>query len=178
MSIFKSEKTGLMLQMNDTLGSKIAELRKKNAVTQEEFAEYLGVTPQAVSKWENGTSCPDIMLLPKISEFLGVSIDELMGVKGSPNKEYECPPEIDKLKLRINIYDGKNHKEKPIKVSVPIAFVMRAASLGLKISSVTGNESLKDIPFDKILELVKNGVTGEVFDLTADDGTKINIEIS
>ncbi len=186
MTIFKPEKTELKMPMNpqnETLGSKIAELRKKHSLTQEEFAERLGVTPQAVSKWENDVSCPDIMLLPKIAEMFGVSIDELMGVKTSEKKkeqndELEFKSDIGKLKLRINIYDNKDHKEKPIKVSVPIVFVMRAASLGIKISSLMGNDSLNNVPFDKIIEFVKSGVTGEVFDLTADDGTKINIEIS
>lgn len=52
--------------MNQTLGSRIAELRRKKNMTQEELAAELGVTPQAVSKWENDLSCPDITLLPRV----------------------------------------------------------------------------------------------------------------
>ncbi len=182
MSIFtKGEKNQSQDQTNsaDTLGSRIAELRKKIPLTQEELAERLGVTAQAVSKWENDASCPDIMLLPQIAKILGTSIDELMGVKSRENaqKEEQETVAVDtgKLKLRINITDNRG---KPLKMSVPVAFVLRAAKLGIKISAVTGNEALNGVPFDKISELVKNGVTGEVFDMTTDDGTHINIEIS
>ena len=54
--------------MNQTLGSRIAELRRKKNMTQEELAAELGVTPQAVSKWENDLSCPDITLLPQLAQ--------------------------------------------------------------------------------------------------------------
>ena len=55
--------------MNQTLGSRIAELRRKKNMTQEELAAELGVTPQAVSKWENDLSCPDITLLPPMNSW-------------------------------------------------------------------------------------------------------------
>jgi len=64
--------------MRTTLGKKIAELRREKGITQEEMAERLGVSPQAVSKWENNTCCPDIMLLPKIAEMVGITVDELL----------------------------------------------------------------------------------------------------
>lgn len=59
------------------LGSKIRELRLKRSSTQEQMAKVLGVTTQCVSKWETGTTMPDIELLPLISAYLGVTIDEL-----------------------------------------------------------------------------------------------------
>lgn len=61
-----------------TIGKNIAELRKSKGVKQDELARFVGVTAQAVSKWENG-GVPDTELLPKISEFFNVSIDELFG---------------------------------------------------------------------------------------------------
>lgn len=64
---------------------KIAEnlqmLRKEKGFTQEKLAEMFGVTNQSISKWELGLSCPDITMLPKIAEFFGVTIDELIGYK-------------------------------------------------------------------------------------------------
>ena len=54
--------------MDMTLGKKIAELRRNKGMTQDGLAEMLGVSSQAVSKWENDISCPDIMLLPHISD--------------------------------------------------------------------------------------------------------------
>ena len=59
-----------------TIGKKISALRKEKGLTQEELAEKLGVSSQAVSKWENDISCPDIMLLPRISELFGVTTGE------------------------------------------------------------------------------------------------------
>ena len=64
--------------MNIKIGEKIKQLRKKADVNQERFAEYLGVTPQAVSKWEVEGCYPDIELLPSIANFFNISIDELM----------------------------------------------------------------------------------------------------
>ena len=57
------------------LGKKIKQLRTNKGVTQEALATALGVTYQAVSRWENETTMPDISLLPQISVFFGVSID-------------------------------------------------------------------------------------------------------
>ncbi|MBO4534714.1 MAG: DUF3808 domain-containing protein [Clostridia bacterium] len=59
------------------IGSKIKQLRNKMGLTQEQLAERLTISPQSVSKWENGLTMPDVMLLPALSEVLGVSIDEL-----------------------------------------------------------------------------------------------------
>lgn len=67
--------------MSESLGKKISELRKEKNLTQEGLAEALGVSPQAVSKWENDLSCPDIMLLPELASLFDVSIDELFGKK-------------------------------------------------------------------------------------------------
>ena len=59
------------------LGEKITSLRKQKNISQEVFANYLGVSFQAVSKWENGNTMPDVMMIPAIASFFGVSTDEL-----------------------------------------------------------------------------------------------------
>ena len=59
------------------LGENIRALRLRKRLTQEQVAQQLGVTYQAVSKWENGTNTPDIALLPEIAAFFGVTIDAL-----------------------------------------------------------------------------------------------------
>ena len=66
--------------MNLNLGNAIKRLRTEHSVTQEELAEYLGISFQAVSKWETETTLPDITLLPKLAAFFGVRIDELFSV--------------------------------------------------------------------------------------------------
>lgn len=64
--------------MDTVFSSQLQRLRKEHNVTQETLAAHLGVSPQAVSKWEN-VSYPDGDLLPKIADFFGVSIDYLYG---------------------------------------------------------------------------------------------------
>lgn len=66
--------------MEHKIGIQIARLRKEQEITQTALAEYLSVSPQAVSRWENGVSVPDICLLPQIAAFFNVSIDDLFGV--------------------------------------------------------------------------------------------------
>lgn len=65
--------------MNIKICNNIATYRREMGVTQAEFAEYLGVSPQAVSKWEQNASMPDICLIPKIAFFFNISIDTLFG---------------------------------------------------------------------------------------------------
>lgn len=62
----------------ETIGAQIAKLRKEKGVIQEELAKFVQVSPQAVSKWENG-GVPDTELLPKIADYFEVSLDELFG---------------------------------------------------------------------------------------------------
>lgn len=69
------------MEQKETLGKRIAALRKAKGLTQEQLAEKVGVSAQAVSKWENDVSCPDITLLPLLADLFDVSVDELLGVK-------------------------------------------------------------------------------------------------
>ena len=62
----------------DTLGGRIARLRKEKGMTQLELADRMGVTDKAVSKWERDVSCPDIASMPRLAEVLGTTVDELM----------------------------------------------------------------------------------------------------
>lgn len=64
-----------------TLGMMISSLRKEKGMTQLEFAEKMGVTDKAVSKWERDLSFPDINSIPKLAEIFEISVDELMQVK-------------------------------------------------------------------------------------------------
>lgn len=59
------------------IGRKIKNLRLQKSATQEELAAHLSISPQAISKWENDVTTPDIQLLPPLSAFFGVTIDEL-----------------------------------------------------------------------------------------------------
>ncbi len=65
--------------MEQTLGKRIVQHRKQLGMTQDQLAEKLGVTAQAVSKWENDQSCPDINMLPKLAELFSTTTDALLG---------------------------------------------------------------------------------------------------
>lgn len=158
-----------------TLGERLALSRKAKGLTQDDFAKMLDVTPQAVSKWENNLSCPDIMLLPKISDILGVSIEELL--TGTVNKEEK--PKItvtdnSRLKLKITI---SPLNKKSTNITVPAALVKRIARIGNGISGILGNTAISSAQMDEILELTEEGATGEILNMEAEDGTVIAIEI-
>lgn len=71
-----------------TVKLKIAELRKMKGIGQQELAEVLLVSHQSVSKWETGTTMPDINLLPSIASYFNVSVDELLGLKPLRHQTY------------------------------------------------------------------------------------------
>ncbi len=68
-------------------GERLKKLRRDNNVTQETLAEYLGISYQAISKWENALGFPDISLIPAISNFFGVSSDFLLGIELEKSEE-------------------------------------------------------------------------------------------
>lgn len=72
------------MQLN--LGTKIRELRRRDGCTQDNLAEALGVTAQAVSRWESGGSYPDMEMIPAIANYFHVSIDELFGYQPTIKK--------------------------------------------------------------------------------------------
>ena len=59
------------------IGNKIKELRKQRGITQEQLANSIGISFQAISKWENNIALPDITLAPILASYFGVSMDEL-----------------------------------------------------------------------------------------------------
>lgn len=80
--------------MKLNIGENIRNFRKKNDMTQEALADRLGVTYQSISRWENGTTYPDLELIPAISEVLSVTVDELLGM-----------PQIEKEKRATEVFD-------------------------------------------------------------------------
>ncbi len=69
------------------LAENLARLRKEKKVTQEELADFIGVTKASVSKWENGLSMPDILLLPQLATYFGVTLDDLLSYEPQLSKE-------------------------------------------------------------------------------------------
>ena len=170
-----------VFDVSSTIGSRIAEARKAHGYTQEEFSQMLDVSAQAVSKWENDISCPDIQLLPKIAEILGMTTDQLLTGKkpesNTENKTYEKtsePVDTSKLKININVLKpGQN----PVNVSLPFMMVKNFTKIGNGISGIIGNGAIDSIKLDEILSLVENGATGELLNVVAEDNTTVRITI-
>lgn len=169
------------------LGENIAALRKNRGFTQEELAKRLGVSPQAVSKWENGTACPDIALLPEIADIFSVTVDDLMRAPAerlisNENKQgkdedagdktstdfKDCKPcgfEAKKVNISIIQQNGK-----PVNVKLPFNLV----KTGMKIGSIYG---LPQNLFNSVAEAISSEEIGEILSLDGENGEKITITI-
>ena len=75
----------------NTIGERIAELRKNRKMTQEELAGIVGVSAQSISKWENSQTMPDIMLLPTLASALDVTVNDLFSIVSSENHFESIP---------------------------------------------------------------------------------------
>ncbi len=161
----------------DTIGKRIAENRKRKNLKQDELAEMLGVSAQAVSKWENDLSCPDISLLPQLSEILGVSIDEI--VQGKKESKVELIPEEERkdmkdLMLRIIVDSADGDK---VRINLPMQLVKVAAEIGISMPQVKGNSALENIDFEQIITLVEQGLRGNIIEVDSANGDTVRIFI-
>jgi len=166
--------------MSNTLGSRISEYRKRAEITQDQLAEKMNVSPQAVSKWENDLSCPDISLLPQLADLFNISIDELMRGDNSKAEITRIVPQnerkpFDKLILKIAIQDG----EDSVKVNLPLTLVKAALDIGVGLPQISGSsgEKLKNIDFASLLMMAESGAVGKLVEIRTGDGEMIDIVI-
>ena len=163
------------------LGNNISAIRKAKGMTQEELAAKLGVSPQAVSKWENNLSCPDITLLPEISKFFGISVDELLGVSDAaqktakkdkqdePEVTYEEPVSTGKKATTLLITVEKNGKV--TKVKVPLGVVRFGLNLGSIFGGLTGAQA------STVENAIRTGLSGEILSVDGENGEKVTISL-
>lgn len=163
--------------MANSLGSRIAELRKSRGITQDQLAEHIGVSAQAVSKWENDISCPDITILPQLADYFSITIDELL--RGESNKVVKVVPEDERkdfnkllLKVLINSTDGDS-----IKVNLPLSLVKAGLEIGMQMPNIANKNSMKDIDFKSILLAAESGVIGKLVEIKSSDGDVIEMAI-
>lgn len=166
------------------LGTNISEKRKSMGMTQEELAAGLGVSPQAVSKWENNLSCPDISLLPEISKLFGISVDELLGVApatekketvkeeksdNEPETTYEEPVFSGKKATKLLITRELNGKVTTVKV--PLGIVRFGLNIGGIFGGLTGDQA------NSIENAIRTGLSGEILSVDGENGEKITISL-
>lgn len=163
--------------MNTTLGTRIAALRREKEWKQDELAEKLGVSPQAVSKWENDQTCPDISLLSLLAKILGVSVDELLTGKKEEAPAVRMLPEnerkdIGDMMLRIVATSANGDVAR---VNLPLAIIEVAMDSGLNLSQFSGNEALKNIDLSRIMNMVRQGAIGNLVEVEGADGDRAQV---
>ena len=112
----------------------IVNRRKALGLTQEGLAQKLGVTNQAVSKWESGQSCPDLALLPRIADLFGITIDELFGREPKAVSFPAQPPFPwpDDGVLRVLLYAGHTRVYGPVEGADEIHFCYEGPALNIE----------------------------------------------
>lgn len=157
-----------------TLGNKITENRKLKKMTQEELANKLNVSAQAVSKWENDLSIPDLPILIELADLFNLSLDSLIREKQQEVKvvEPEIRKPIEKMFLRVIVNSTDGDK---VRVNLPMVLVKVAIEMGMNLPEVSGNDAFKNIDMKQIFSLVEQGVIGKIVEVESKDGDIVEI---
>ena len=161
----------------NTIGRRIAMLRKARGLTQEELAQRLDVSSQAVSKWENDVSCPDIAALPKLADVLHTTTDYILSGK---KDEVRCIPEDQRktsaeLTMRIKLLSADGDK---IQVNLPVPMLRAFMEAGMDIAAeMSGMESLNKLNMNQVLLLIENGTVGKLVEIEGADGAVVEIVV-
>ena len=161
-----------------TIGTRIAKRRKDLGMTQEDLAVKLGVSAQAVSKWENDASCPDISLLPKLVQVLDITTDELLTGKTSQVRVLPADKRksLDELTLRIYVLSSDGSK---VKVNLPMSLVKICLEIGVDIAPnlVDGTDALKNLDIQRIMDLAEQGAIGKLVEVESADGDIVEVVV-
>lgn len=162
--------------MNESLGQRIARLRKEQSLTQEELGNKLNISSQAVSKWENDLTSPDISSLVLLSDILKVTVDELLGKKTEEVvfTPVENKKDVSKMILKI-IIDGSDGDK--VKVNIPVSFLKLCLEIGLSMPEINGKDYLKDIDLNQVFLLIDQGVSGKIVEIESADGDIISVVV-
>lgn len=161
----------------ESLGKRIAALRREKNLKQDDVAQALSVSPQAVSKWENDQTCPDISLLPLLAQLLGVSVDELLSGKQEVAPVVTMVPEENRKELKDMILrvvvDSKDGDK--VRINLPMTLVQVALDIGMEMPQFNGKEALKNIDLAQIILLVQQGATGCLMEVESSDGDTVRV---
>lgn len=162
--------------MKETFGQRFARLRKSKGYTQEQIADKVNISYQAVSKWENDISSPDISILGELANILGVTIDELLG-RVDPNevKLVDKTERKDLKNMVLKIIVDSNDGDK-VNVKLPMLLIKTFLDSGMAVP-VSGNKALENIDFKQVFDLVEQGVIGELVNVESSDGDIVRIVV-
>ena len=154
----------------NTIGSRIAYFRKQKQMTQEELAERLSVTAQAVSKCECDTSYPDILGIQALAKELGVTVDELFGEERKIPEVKEATPEIiDRRIVLIEVCTG----ETKVTTRFPVSAIKKAMETDT-LRNLVGEDAFEQI--DAMKGMLDAGMTGPLVDVDNPDA-KVSISV-
>ena len=162
--------------MQETFGQRFQRLRKKIGLTQEEIAEKVNLSAQAVSKWENVLTAPDIFVLPKLADILSVTLDELLGHEVLTTKvlPLEKRKDINSMLLKINVDSSDGDK---VRINLPLSIIMICLESGAALPSINGKDVLSNIDFKQIIALIEQGVVGKLVEIESSDGDTVYISV-
>lgn len=174
-----SKNVGRFIMEEKTIGQIIREKRTARGYTQEQLAEKVGVTPQAVSKWENDSAYPDIALIKRLAEILDCSVGELLGEEKETRMIASEKVDTSKMLLKIRVLDGTNK----VNVNIPVAIIEMVMENEQIISLISSGkddkvkEAVRAIDIKSILQMISMGVMGKLIEIETEDGAKVEIYV-
>ncbi len=157
--------------MKNSIGQNIAYYRKKCGLTQEELSVKMNVTAQAISKWENDLSYPDLACINTLAAVLNTTVnnlingeEDLSGIAVSKNDD------VKKKILLISVESKKENHPAKIKLRMPMEAILEAKNDELLGTFFAGSE------MDLILTAIKSGSVGPIVDVESDQGN-VKIEV-
>lgn len=145
-------------------------------MTQEEIANKLNVSSQAVSKWENDLSIPDLPVLINLADMFNMTLDELIRDKIEEVKFIEKPElrkPIEKMMLKIIVQDEGDK----VRINIPLMIVKACLDAGKQLPQINGKNVLNDINIDEIMNMINEGVVGSLVDIESSDGSTVKIVV-
>lgn len=159
--------------MKETFGQRFQRLRKSAGLTQEEVATKLNITAQAVSKWENDISAPDISVLTELADILRVTLNELLGketeTKIVPSEQRKS---IDSMFFRVKVLSKDGDK---VNLNIPLALAKAFLDSGAELPQIQGKDVLNNVDFKQIFALIEQGVVGKLIEVESKDGDFVEV---
>lgn len=185
--------------MQESIGRRIAQRRLAKGMTQERLAREMGVSAQAVSKWENDLNYPDVTLLAPLARLLETTIDELLtgaapsvdasASAGTPTEgAADAPaasepaaattptaadptsrPSTASKNAWVHIQVTGGREGDNVDVSIPLSIVKFAANVALAQPAIANNTALEGFDLEAILRAVEEGELGTIVDVTDHD---------
>lgn len=159
----------------ESFGTRLANIRREHNLTQNDIADRLNISAQAVSKWENDLTSPDIDTLLKLADIFDITVDELLGKKKKetlyvPTEERK---DINKLMLRIRVLSADGDK---VNVNLPMPAVKILVNNNT-VNMFSGNKALEGIDFNQLYSMVEQGIIGELVSVESADGDRVSITV-